>query len=209
MKNFYFFVLLVFFSCADQKQNRDAQNRHNIVDSTAKNPFLNNRWGKFLPLSIIRNPEAVKNIQQTVVSINQLHFQDSLNLENEEFMENMTDGGGSLTAYFQNGEILKIKEWIGLSNGIMQHSYYYKNEQLVYVLETEEYFAVNDSMELDYSKLDKMFRGDFYFQNNKLIDIATLGHNRFEDNANDPEKEFLKNSINYKKIILHKGKKRD
>ena len=37
-------------------------------------------------------------------------------LENEEFMDHATDGGGSLTGYFKSGELRKIVSWVGLSS---------------------------------------------------------------------------------------------
>jgi hypothetical protein len=149
----------------------------------------------------------IKEIQEYVTRMDKYKFKDSLELENEDFMENMTDGGGSLTGYFKNGELLKIKDWVGLSYGVMQHSFYFNEGQLVFVYETEDYFYVSDSSGIDLSKFGQHFRGDYYFANNKLVDMVTLGHNRFEDENNNPEREFLKAVTEYREILLSRQKK--
>lgn len=156
----------------------------------------------FLPSSF-KDTSEVKSIQEYVSQIDKQKGMDSLVIENEEFMENMSDGGGSLTGYFFNSKLLQIKEWIGLSYGIRQHNFYFNNNRLVYVREIEDDFYVDNSG-TDQARFDQHFKGDYYFTNNKLIDMVTLGHNRFEIDTNDPEKEFLEIAVKYQKIILHK-----
>ena len=48
------------------------------------------------------------------------------------------------------------------------------------------------------------FEGNFYFDNNKILDHVTLGHNRFENDSNDPEKEFLETADYYKAFLWPK-----
>lgn len=156
--------------------------------------------------SVFKDTSQIREIQKYVNQICKQKFKDSLELENEEFMENMTDGGGSLTGYFQDGKLLLIKEWIGLSYGVTQHSFYFNKDRLVYVLELEDDFYV-DSSGTDHSRFDQHFRGNYYFSNNRLVDMVSLGHNRFEIDTNDPEKEFLQLAAGYQKLILNKRKK--
>ena len=118
-------------------------------------------------------------------------------------MENMTDGGGSLTGYFDSDKLIKMKVWIGFSWGVRQNIYYFKDGQLAYVLETEDGFYV-DSTGIDHSRFDMHFEGNFYFDNNKILDHVTLGHNRFENDSNDPEKEFLETADYYKAFLWPK-----
>ena len=150
----------------------------------------------------------INQIELSVKTIENYKFKDSIELENEEFLENMTDGGGSLTGYFKHGDLVKIKEWVGLSYGVVQHSFYFSEGQLSYVLETENDFYIDDSFQKDYTRFGQHFRGDYYFANNKLAGMVTLGHNRFEDDANDPEKEFLKTAAEYQKLILKRRKRK-
>jgi len=149
----------------------------------------------------------IKEKQRIVKSIDNIRLKDSLELENEDFMENMTDGGGSLVGYFINGELVKINEWVGLSYGIMQHNFYFHKGLLIYVRETEDDFYVDDSSGTDQSRFGQHFQGDYYFSGNKLIDMVTLGHNRFEIDTNDPEKEFLQTAAGYRKIILNRQRR--
>ena len=107
-------------------------------------------------------------------AVDRWKFKDSLELDCEEFTEETPDQGASLTGYFRNNELIKIKDWIGLSYGIMQHSFYFDNDQLIYVYETEDDFYIDDSSGTDLSRFDQHFRGDYYFGHNKLVDYVTL-----------------------------------
>src|SRR5690554_4082884 len=62
----------------------------------------------------------------------QIDKNDSLKkivLENEEILENMTDGGGILTGFYdEKKEIRKIQVQIFLSTGVQEYDFYLKNE---------------------------------------------------------------------------------
>ena len=149
----------------------------------------------------------IKSVQRFVTHIDSEKFKDSLELENEDFMENMTDGGGSLTGYFQNGKLVKIAEWYGLSWGVLQATFYLKNDKLAFVKETEDHFYT-DSMGTDPSRFDTHFIGEYYFDNDHLFDEVSVGHNRFEIDENDAEKEYPERFRKNREIILdHLNKK--
>ena len=149
----------------------------------------------------------IKSVQRFVTHIDSEKFKDSLELENEDFMENMTDGGGSLTGYFQNGKLVKIAEWYGLSWGVLQATFYLKNDKLAFVKETEDHFYT-DSMGTDPSRFDTHFIGEYYFDNDHLFDEVSVGHNRFEIDENDAGNEYPERFRKNRKIILdHRNKK--
>ena len=105
-------------------------------------------------------------------------------------MPQMTDGGGELTGYFKNGIIQKMTREIGLSYGIETHNYYFSNGKVVFIYETLMGFIYKGDS-VDHSKTELNFIGRYYFQNNKLIDSETTGHNRFEADDIDMEKVLL------------------
>jgi hypothetical protein len=114
-------------------------------------------------------------------------------LRNEEFMTQMTDGGGELTGYFKDGQIEKITREIGLSYGIEIYDYYFNNGQLIFVYEFLNGFLYNETTsKFDYTKTKINFIGRYYFKDNKLIDSETTGHNRFEDDTLDIETTLIK-----------------
>ncbi|MDD5571295.1 MAG: hypothetical protein PHD97_09100 [Bacteroidales bacterium] len=73
-------------------------------------------------------------------------------LTNKQFMEQMTDGGGSLTGYFKNGKLVKIKEQIGLSSCIITTEYYLKDNELIFVFTEGKEFLYVDSLKTFDSK---------------------------------------------------------
>jgi hypothetical protein len=114
-------------------------------------------------------------------------------LENEEFLTQVTDGGGELIGYFKKGQIQKITRKIGLSYGIETYDYYFTNGQLIFIYELLNGFIYNESIsKFDYTKTEVNFTGRYYFKVNKLIDSETTGHNRFEDDTLDIETTLTK-----------------
>jgi len=125
---------------------------------------------------------------------------------NEEFMEQSTDNGAELTIYYKNNKVYRITEWIGLSNKVIISNYYFINNKLIFVKDEEYMFEHDPKTGEILSKLSKedLFIGTYYFNNKKLVDQESLGHNRFEDERNDPEKEFLYSSVKYLKLFYRK-----
>jgi len=126
-------------------------------------------------------------------------------LTNEEFLDNMTDGGGVLKGYYLKGQLEKISISVGLSYGQSSFDYYFENEKLFYILETFKQFEYIDSIgSFDYSKTEQTFRGRYYFMSNVLYDYETTGHNRFESDEIDPEETLIKET----NVWMDKLKKR-
>lgn len=119
----------------------------------------------------------------------------------EEFLGHGTDNGGSLTGYFKNDTLKKIVEWIGLSNKVIQNEYYLDRGKLVFVYSTESRYRYNDSTQsFDYSKLDNIFKGRYYFRNDKLIDTILSNKQDIYTTQEDAE-NFLTSSRNYLKLF--------
>lgn len=114
-------------------------------------------------------------------------------LENEQFLEHVTDGGGTLTGYFKNGQIKKITERIGLSSCIKTFEFYFWDGELIFVYEKEEDFPYIEAKGLlDYTKLKLVFEGRYYFNNGKLIETKIKGKKRIvDDTGTDMAKELL------------------
>jgi hypothetical protein len=146
--------------------------------------------------------EQIKVIKKEFTAINHATTLKKVKLENEEFLANMTDGGGALTGYYEAGTIRKIHQWVGLSNGFEIKEYYFKNGRLIFVYEEFNAFVYDSKKEqFDQSKTERTFEGRYYFNNQKLIDFATTGHNRFEDDSIDPEKTLLAEANDYLRLL--------
>ncbi|WP_299990255.1 hypothetical protein [uncultured Pontibacter sp.] len=149
--------------------------------------------------------EQIKAIRQEFTNINNTTTLKKVKLENEEFLGSMTDGGGILTGYYETGIIRKIHQWVGLSNGIEIKEYYFQNGSLIFVYEKFNAFVYDSKKEqFDQSKTERTFEGRYYFNNQKLIDYVTTGHNRFEDDSIDPEKTLLKEANDYFNLLNKK-----
>jgi hypothetical protein len=124
-----------------------------------------------------------------------------ITLENEEFLTQTTDAGGELTGYFKNDQIQKITRRIGYSYGIETYDYYFENGELIFVYEILDGFIYKEATaEFDHRRTARNFTGRYYFKGNKLIDMETTGHNRFEDDTLNVEATL----ISEMKDCLHK-----
>ena len=148
--------------------------------------------------------QKIKTIRQEFQKINQDRSLKSITLDDpEEFLGHATDGGGELTGYFKKDSIRKIVLTVGLSYGEIKDEYFFKNDQLVFVYETEKDFA-HDSSGTLLDKLNVVFEGRYYFDNNKLLDKIEKGKRLFEK-ENMPS-VLLEDAKDYMKLIKVKRK---
>lgn len=133
----------------------------------------------------------------------QLNSCKTVTLKNGEFLENLTDGGGTLIGFFARNELVKIELEVGISYGKYQYEYYFKDSELYYIIETFNQYSYDvDSDTWDYSKLEQNFRGDYVFQPD--FDYESIGHNHFEDDLLDPEKVLKEEALEYSEILKKK-----
>lgn len=148
----------------------------------------------------------MNEIRNEFQSINKDQALTKVILSNEQFLKQTPDGGGQLTGFYKNGELKKIVRWFGLSNGNEIFEFYFKNNKLIFVYEEFNSFFYNEKTQsLILDSTYKSFAGRYYFMNEKLVDQVTRGHNRFEDDAIDPENILLKEALELKRILLKKS----
>jgi hypothetical protein len=86
--------------------------------------------------------EKVNSIRKTVELINKDTTYTKKILDNEQWMEHMTDGGGQLTGLLKNGHLVKIIEWVGLSSCISTSEFYLHNDSLVFVISKRKFSSI-------------------------------------------------------------------
>src|ERR1700754_1122586 len=90
----------------------------------------------FLLYSCLADAQAktpVDIIRKAVQQINSGNGYTKKVLENEAFLKHATDGGGRLTAFLKNGQIVKLVEQIGLSSCSNTTEYYLdEKENLIF-----------------------------------------------------------------------------
>ena len=152
------------------------------------------------------NSDKINNIRKIVTQINNDSGYLIRKLENEDFLEQMTDNGGELTGYFKNGRPVKIIEWIGLSSCVKITEYYFRNNKLIFAFTKGSEAPYIDSLEtFDRSRLIKTMECRFYFDNNKTIKTILSGATRC---GGQPKKEWakenLENCLRDKKLLEKK-----
>ncbi|MDN3655097.1 hypothetical protein QWZ08_05640 [Ferruginibacter paludis] len=146
----------------------------------------------------------IKAIQQVYNRTNQITGFKKIMLENEAFLENVPDGGGSLTGYFKKGMLYKIKEWIGLSYGVVETEYYLSKNTLVFAYVKERHFkTVNDKV--DYKTTIPAYEGRFYFDQSKLLRTIRKGKGMW-DSGQESILSLHENAKRYIDLLYKKNK---
>jgi hypothetical protein len=160
----------------------------------------------FATLSFGQKDEKIKAIRKIVKSIDSDTNYTLKKLDNEYFVNKkneMTDGGQELTGYYKNGQIRKIIYGVGLSYGMKTFEYYFLENELIFVFEKQDtYLQLRDSSGeitgFDYTKLEPVFEGRYYFNKTKLIETKNKGKEWFVKNEEDnKEREFLEDSKSF------------
>jgi hypothetical protein len=149
--------------------------------------------------------DIIKKIRKDFAEINADTTLKKISLENEEFLENVPDGGGELTGFFKGDSIVKIFEWIGLSYGNRTREFYYKHDRLFFIFEKFEPF-VEKNGELDRRKVKTSFEGRYYFSSEKLVEQKISGRKPPEGDSIDVSKQLQKEAKDNFQLILNKRK---
>ncbi|MGG9970816.1 hypothetical protein ACQ33O_03385 [Ferruginibacter sp. SUN002] len=152
--------------------------------------------------------DSVKNsIRLKVEAINKEKNYKTISLDQLQFMENGSDGGGSVTGYFKDNRLVKIVRWIGVSYGFFVDEFYLDKDKLIFVHDIENMFEYNDSTgEINYRAIVMGFDGRYWFNAGRKIDESSLGHNRFDGDEANAEKEFLADVKKYIPLLYKKYK---
>lgn len=150
--------------------------------------------------------DRILQIRNDFVEINTDTALKKLSLSDEEFLENIPDGGGELTGYYKNGELVKLTEWIGLSYGNSTREFYFKRGRLFFVFEQFASFIQNEEG-LDKSQTKTTFEGRYYIHQGRLIDKKIKGRRTIEDEEPaDVVKAFEETLKEYKELLAQKKK---
>jgi hypothetical protein len=80
-----------------------------------------------------------------------------------------TDGGGTLSAFWHEGQIRHLKITIGMSNRQVENNYYYENDQLVFASSKQSFFLWDENAQkLNPGKVTMTFEDAYYFVEGKL-----------------------------------------
>ena len=171
----------------------------------------------FLTLTTLlfgQTAERIAAVRKKVEAINTEKSYQIKKIDNNYFVKvknEATDGGQELSGYYKNGKIKKIVYSVGLSYGMKTSEYFFSNDELVFVLEKQDQFAdikdqSNQVTELDYTKLEPVYTGRFYFENSKLFSIKQTGKEIFTNmDKKSKEAELLKDSKVFR-LELQKAK---
>ncbi|MBR9921716.1 MAG: hypothetical protein GYB31_12830 [Bacteroidetes bacterium] len=122
-------------------------------------------------------------------------------LLNEEFMQQMTDGGGQLTGYIYDRELEKAETIYYFTNGRLERTFYYRENALVYVSEKELTYPYNmEENAFQYDKPETVAVAGYYFDLGILIHQHTIGESSFNPEG-DMQEVLVNAAQKYQRIL--------
>ncbi len=124
-------------------------------------------------------------------------------LTTEQFLQEMTDGGGELTGFFKNGQLVKIIERIGLSSCVNITEYYLQDHKLIFVHhQGKEFEYIDSTATFNYKVLTIKLEYHSYFENGKTVWSFVKGSTRCSGQIeNDWRKDFLNDCSRYSRLL--------
>jgi hypothetical protein len=121
-------------------------------------------------------------------------------------MAQMTDGGGQVTGYFKNGQLVKMVEFIGLSSCVNITEYYVQDAKLIFAYTLGKEFLYVDSIATFNSSIQNLtMECRFYFKENKIIKSILKGQTRCSGKPIvDWTKDYLEETTRYRKLLTKK-----
>jgi hypothetical protein len=145
----------------------------------------------------------INQIRKEYNAINKDKAMKAVVLNNEDFLDHMTDGGGKLTGFYRKGEVKKVVCWIGLSFGTEHVEYYFNNNKLIFVYEEFNTFLFDKKTQnLRYDATEKTFEGWYYFDDNLLIKKFIKGQKIGEGENVSNEKSLQKKAAGFRRTLL-------
>ena len=144
-------------------------------------------WCLFISTACFAQKIQKAYIKQQFSKINADKSLRKVVLENEDFLNPLPDGGGILTGYYKGNELVKIVRWVGISHGNEVAELYFEGSQLIFLYAEFNSFIYDSTADsIRFGETERTFEGRFWFNQGKLIDHVTKGHNSFEDDDFDP-----------------------
>jgi len=145
----------------------------------------------------------MNQVRKECDAINKDKVMKAVVLNNEDFLDHITDGGGKLTGFYRKGEVKKIVCWIGLSFGTENVEYYFKNNKLIFVYEEFNTFLFDKKTQnLRYDTTEKTFEGRYYFDDNLLIKKFIKGQKIGEAENVSNERSLQKQAAEFRRILM-------
>ncbi len=150
--------------------------------------------------------KEIRQIRKHFKWINQQKNFEIVELNNEDYVNNVPDNGAQLKGYFLGDSLYKVVDWIGTSSAIMTAEYYLWNGKLIFVYYVEKQYqplkdAQGEIIGLNYNAAQVNYQSLHYFADGKQIKKIEKGNAVL--NLNSPE-DFLKNIREFETLLRQK-----
>lgn len=123
--------------------------------------------------------EILEMIKDKVEIVDSYTEAETFSLNPEEFLDKITDNGAELIGYYEHDRLKKIVRKVGQRTAEVVTSYYFSNDQLVYVSYKQNPYKEtkneNGQRIIDYSNTYTKYESKHYFNMGERIHKETVG----------------------------------
>lgn len=132
-------------------------------------------------------------------------------INDTSFVNAMPENGAELRAYFVNDTLSKITTWFGFNFGDVTRDYFYWEDTLSLVNETQKLYNATAVPKINPDSIKISYSGRYIFRGGKLMEISQKGNYSISDTPatkNETEAVLLSLSEKYRKLVYEKRKKK-
>lgn len=132
-------------------------------------------------------------------------------INDTSFVSAMPEQGATLKAYFINDTISEIKTWFGFNFGEVTRDYFYWDDTLIVVNETQKLYSATAVPKINPDTIKTSYNGRYLFKKGQLTDISQKGSYSISDTpANKDETNAVLTSLSdkYRKLVYAKRAKK-
>ncbi len=132
-------------------------------------------------------------------------------IDDTSFVNAMPEQGATLKAYFINDTISEIKTWFGFNFGDVTRDYFYWDDTLIVVNETQKLYSATAVPKINADTIKASYTGRYLFKHGQLTDISQKGSYSISDTpANKEETNAVLTSLSdkYRKLAYAKRAKK-
>lgn len=132
-------------------------------------------------------------------------------INDTSFVNAMPEQGATLKAYFINDTISEIKTWFGFNFGEVTRDYFYWDDTLIVVNETQKLYSATAVPKVNADTIKASYTGRYLFKHGQLSDISQKGSYSISDTpANKDETNAVLTSLSdkYKRLVYAKRERK-
>jgi hypothetical protein len=132
-------------------------------------------------------------------------------IDDSTFVAATPERGATLKGIYKMNSLEKIETWFGFNFGEVRRDYFYWNDTLIMVTESQKLYSAKEENKINPDTIKASYTGRYLFKGGRLTDISQKGNYSISDTAADKkevEATFFSLSEKYVSLLNEKRQKK-